>query len=228
MTKYEWEKELKRNLARLPAAEQNRALAFYDELFADKIEQGYSEREVVREFGNPFDVATAIIRDYESEGGTVTAAPPPPGYTDAYRSSRAQPDRFDPNTGAPLQRTPPAPMPRTYSERDIKRARRGGALGAFLRVLFFIPYVVLVIVMISLLVAFAASAVGCMAGGAVMSVWSFTMISASGAVFAVELGMGLAAIGAGALLMMLVPVMFKTFKGISAAYLGIRNKKEVY
>lgn len=231
MTKYEWERELKRNLARLPIDEQNRALAFYDELFADKAEQGYSEREVVKEFGNPFDVATAIIRDYETEHGAIASPPPSvphpaPRYAEPFQTGRARQDNFDPDTGAPLRRPPH----NAYNESNaVRRARQSGAAGALLRVLFFIPYTVLVIVMVSVLIAFTAAAVGCIGGGIVVAVMSFTTIATSGAVFAAELGSGLAAVAVGALFMIFVPVVYKAFKGISAAYLGIKRPgREVY
>lgn len=66
MTKYEWDSELRRNLSGLPLDEQQKAFEFYNELFEDKIEMGMSESAVVREFGNPFDVARRIIGEYET------------------------------------------------------------------------------------------------------------------------------------------------------------------
>lgn len=65
MTKYEWEKELKRNIHRLPDDEIARVLEYYNELFEDNIERGKSEREIVSEFGNPCDVADKIMSEYD-------------------------------------------------------------------------------------------------------------------------------------------------------------------
>ena len=65
MTKYEWEKELKRNIHRLPDDEIARVLEYYNELFEDNVERGKSEREIVSEFGNPSDVADKIMSDYD-------------------------------------------------------------------------------------------------------------------------------------------------------------------
>jgi len=64
VTKYEWETELKKNIHRLPSDEINRVLEYYDELFADKIERGYGETEIIAQFGNPADVAYKIISEY--------------------------------------------------------------------------------------------------------------------------------------------------------------------
>lgn len=65
MTKYEWEKELKRNIHRLPDDEIVRVLEYYNELFEDNIERGRSEREIISEFGYPSDVADKIMSEYD-------------------------------------------------------------------------------------------------------------------------------------------------------------------
>lgn len=65
MTKYEWESELKRNIHRLPKSEQDRALEFYNELFEDRIESGWTETQIIAEFGNPCDVADKILAEYD-------------------------------------------------------------------------------------------------------------------------------------------------------------------
>ncbi|MDE7106895.1 MAG: DUF1700 domain-containing protein, partial [Clostridiales bacterium] len=67
MTKYEWEHELKKNIHRLPADEIARVLDYYNEMFEDNIERGRNEREIIREFGNPVDVADKILSEYEGE-----------------------------------------------------------------------------------------------------------------------------------------------------------------
>lgn len=80
MTKYEWESELKKNIHRLPVEEINRVMEYYDELFADKIERGYGESEIVGSFGNPVDVADKILADYDSENAKKTEIEPAPVY----------------------------------------------------------------------------------------------------------------------------------------------------
>lgn len=64
MTKYEWERQLKKGISALPKAEQQRVLDYYNELFADKIDAGLRETYIISEFGNPYDVANKIITDY--------------------------------------------------------------------------------------------------------------------------------------------------------------------
>lgn len=64
MTKYEWERQLKKGISGLPKAEQQRVLDYYNELFADKIDAGLREQYIISEFGNPYDVANKILVDY--------------------------------------------------------------------------------------------------------------------------------------------------------------------
>lgn len=63
MTKYEWERELEKNLHALPKEERKRVLEYYNELFMDKIESGGTETSVIAEFGNPYDVANRIMSE---------------------------------------------------------------------------------------------------------------------------------------------------------------------
>ncbi|MCM1533070.1 MAG: DUF1700 domain-containing protein [Corallococcus sp.] len=64
MTKYEWERQLKKGISGLPKSEQQRVLDYYNELFADKIDAGLREQYIISEFGNPYDVANKILVDY--------------------------------------------------------------------------------------------------------------------------------------------------------------------
>lgn len=60
MTKYEWERRLKKCLRDLPSIEQDKVFDYYDELFADKIECGMREEDIIDEFGSPYEVADRI------------------------------------------------------------------------------------------------------------------------------------------------------------------------
>ena len=63
MSKYEWEKELKKQLSSLPEEEQKPIFDYYGEMFEDRFESGMSEADIIREFGNPYDVAQKILAD---------------------------------------------------------------------------------------------------------------------------------------------------------------------
>lgn len=67
MTRYEWERELKKYIAALPKTEQAKIFDYYGEIFEDKIEAGMQEEQIIREFGNPYDVASRILSDFKIE-----------------------------------------------------------------------------------------------------------------------------------------------------------------
>ncbi len=60
MTKYEWERRLRNSLDDLPSREKDKVFDYYDELFADKIESGMLEEDIIDEFGSPYEVADRI------------------------------------------------------------------------------------------------------------------------------------------------------------------------
>ena len=189
MTKYEWERELKNNLKRVPEAEVARILDYYNELFADKAEEGMSEKEIIRKFGNPFDVAYKIFYEYRGSADAEpmeTACTPSPFESVSYTPPPTHPPVNLTHTpanpsGAPPRRTffEPKPQP------TPKKSGKGGAIAA--RLIFFLPYMIVMIVMWSLVVGIAAGGAGAALGGFVLAFAGF---------FYPSFGAGLAASGA--------------------------------
>ena len=70
MTYNEWRDELKNNLLCVSEAERRRVLDYYAEAYADRRDAGFSEREIINEFGAPYDAAQKIL--YENSEGTQT------------------------------------------------------------------------------------------------------------------------------------------------------------
>lgn len=64
MTKYEWDKRLRRGLESLPQEERQRVYEYYDELFEDKIDEGLKESDIVAKLGSPEAAAQKILADY--------------------------------------------------------------------------------------------------------------------------------------------------------------------
>jgi uncharacterized membrane protein len=81
MTKFEWDRQLKKGIASLPDTEQMRVVDFYNELFADKLELNMREEEIIAEFGNPMDVANRLIVDYYSDSKSQSGKERP-GFVD--------------------------------------------------------------------------------------------------------------------------------------------------
>ncbi|MBQ7368539.1 MAG: DUF1700 domain-containing protein [Clostridia bacterium] len=71
MTQKTWEKQLSRRLKDLPKTERKQVLDYYREIYGDKLEAGFSETEILDEFGSPEECATRILA---GEGITPTKA----------------------------------------------------------------------------------------------------------------------------------------------------------
>ena len=61
MTYTEWRDELKNNLLSVSENERRRVLDYYAEAYADRREAGFTEREIIEEFGAPYDAAQRIL-----------------------------------------------------------------------------------------------------------------------------------------------------------------------
>ena len=63
----EWRDELKSNLLCVSENERRRVLDYYAEAYADRREAGFSEKEIIDDFGAPYDAAQRILADNKSE-----------------------------------------------------------------------------------------------------------------------------------------------------------------
>ena len=63
MTYNEWRDELKNNLLSVSESERRKVLDYYAEAYADRREAGFSEREIIEQFGAPYDAAQRILCD---------------------------------------------------------------------------------------------------------------------------------------------------------------------
>ena len=67
MTKKIWEKRLLSNLRPLQKAERKKILDYYREMYGDKVEAGFSEAEILAEFGSPEACAARILAEENVE-----------------------------------------------------------------------------------------------------------------------------------------------------------------
>ncbi|MBQ8658608.1 MAG: DUF1700 domain-containing protein [Clostridia bacterium] len=63
MTKKVWDKLFLKALSSLPHHERKKMLAYYDEIFSDKLESGSSEAEILAQFGAPEECARRILNE---------------------------------------------------------------------------------------------------------------------------------------------------------------------
>ncbi len=82
MNYIEWRYKLQGEIALLAEDEQATILSYYDELFSDKTDEGFSEREILKAFGAPEDVATELTAGLGSIDKNND--------TPEYKASRAQ------------------------------------------------------------------------------------------------------------------------------------------
>ena len=59
----EWRDELKNNLLSVSEAERRRVLDYYAEAYADRRDAGFTEREIIDDFGAPYDAAQRILTE---------------------------------------------------------------------------------------------------------------------------------------------------------------------
>ena len=200
MTKYEWERELKNNLKRVPETEVLRILDYYNELFADKAEEGLNEKEIIRRFGNPFDVAYKILYDYR---GVIGSA--------------------DTGTEVPTPQIPQRPS--SSAEQSAARKSSGGGGWLAAKLIFFLPYSIVMIVMWSLVVSFAAAGFGSVGAGIVTAFYGFTYLASSVGSVAAVCGAGLAAFGVGCFMSIFAFAIVKAAVKITQKYFFMGKHK---
>ena len=69
MNRREWEKQFKKRLSSLPKSERAKALEYYGEMYADRRDAGMTEKEILREFGDPAGAAEQLAADLRADAG---------------------------------------------------------------------------------------------------------------------------------------------------------------
>ncbi|MDE7083067.1 MAG: DUF1700 domain-containing protein [Clostridia bacterium] len=84
----EWRDELKSNLLCVSESERRRVLDYYAEAYADRRDAGYTEREIIDDFGAPYDAAQRILA--ESSDYFEPPAPREPSREEKKRERREE------------------------------------------------------------------------------------------------------------------------------------------
>lgn len=146
MTYTEWRDELKSNLLCVSQSEQKRVLKYYAEAYADRREAGYSEREIIEQFGAPYDAAQRILNE---DGG-------------AYAVPERKERREEPPRPAPVRDEYFSEPPRVYEvkpcakeEKREKRKSKGKTSWVFilLCIIFAIPIFGIILALSAITVA---------------------------------------------------------------------------
>lgn len=67
MTFHEWEAKLLENLTSLSEQEKQKILDYYREIYSDKTDAGYSNKQILDEFGSPEECAKKILLEESEE-----------------------------------------------------------------------------------------------------------------------------------------------------------------
>ena len=198
MTYTEWRDELKSNLLCVSESERRRVLDYYAEAYADRREAGFSEREIIEEFGAPYDAAQSMLADNQvpyAEAPADAATPP--------KAQTAPPVYSPPPTPPrPAITTPPQPQPAPVSD---KTENNTGYV--ILCVILAVPVTMLILLAVITTVALCVTPILSIAsGGAMVGAAAGTFIAGEVAYGFYVLGVGIAALGIG---IALCPLFFK-------------------
>lgn len=177
MTQKKWERTLKRFLSPLPKSEQKSIVAYYREMYQDKLDLGLSESEILAEFGDPQVCAGRMIAESSIEQKT-------PPTTTATNNPFAQ----------------------EYKAKPIKSASVGGTLGmVFFTLLLGIPVGAVWVSVIAVFAAVGVASVAVGFAGLLSPLLTpfYSSLGFSGVSFAANLGLYLASAGAGFMLAVL-------------------------
>jgi len=198
MTYTEWRDELKSNLLCVSESERRRVLDYYAEAYADRREAGFSEREIIEEFGAPYDAAQSMLADNQvpyAEAPADAATPP--------KAQTAPPVYSPPPTPPrPAITTPPQPQPAPVND---KTENNTGYV--ILCIVLAVPVTMLILLAVITTVALCVTPILSIAsGGAMVGAAAGTFIAGEVAYGFFVLGVGIAALGGG---IALCPLFFK-------------------
>lgn len=200
----EWRDELYNNLLCVSENERRRVLDYYAEAYADRREAGFSEREIISEFGAPYDAAQRILSDggnYERGTRQERRTPPPP------------PPRYD-NGGANNYPPPPpqSPVPPAQTTDNTW-------IFVLLCIIFCVPLFGLIMGMVGITVGFCAAPVAVIGSGAALAGSGIgSMVAGDFSYGLTTFASGLVTIGVGIILcplfFKLVKIMWQLFKKV--------------
>lgn len=206
MTYTEWRDELKNNLLCVSENERRRVLEYYAEAYADRREAGFSEREIIAEFGAPYDAAKRILdgddRDqYEPPRREGDGRPAPAPVRDEY---------FDePPARSVSNGEEPKRAAGTKGEKKEKKKGKTSWVFVLLCVIFAVPIFVIIMALCGITVtAFFAPFVVLLAGVGETALGVGEMFS-SVLEGLMRVGFGLILFGVGVILIGILPRIAK-------------------
>jgi len=197
--------ELKKYLITLSGDDMERALEYYNEIYEDKNEAGIPEKEIIYQFGNPRDAAKKILDDLASAN------------EHAADNSRTYITPVIPEP--PQQQPPPQPLPQmTMANEPVKSKTPVWAIVLLIICIpFLIGPVIGVVSTVFALFITAWTLVGVLfivAGALILSglagiIYSVYTLTMSGPIGLAQLGISLAALGIGILMLIAAVIVLR-------------------
>ena len=233
MTYNEWRDELKNNLLSVSDAERRRVLDYYAEAYADRREAGFTEREIISDFGAPYDAAQRIL--YENDEETYSEAPKYTHYDDNRESRHnARRERCEQRRQSRCERDSRDEYSEPQPQSSAKVAtRREDYTWVFvlLCVIFAGPLFGLIMTMVGVTIGLAVAPFGALISGiAKICIGAGTLFSSVSGGF-VQIGIGLIQTGISVVLFplcfWLIRLMWKLFKKLFRWIRSLFSGKEV-
>lgn len=194
----EWRDELKSNLLSVSDAERQRVLDYYAEAYADRREAGFSERQIIDEFGAPYDAAQRILNENIDDEPKAKSAPD------------NTPPREERNMYGQVQNGAPPPPPKSSVRRE------NSVLFIVLCVIFCVPLFGLIMALVGITVGLCVAPFALVVSGAASMVGSIVIMAGGEVAYGFYvLGGGLIALGIG---IILLPLFGKIVKIIWNAF----------
>jgi len=215
MTYNEWRDELKSNLLSVSESERRRVLDYYAEAYADRRDAGYSEREIIEDFGAPYDAARRILEEKRESYDDFYDEPP--------RSSR-ETRREDRERRREEERHREEERRREHEARREERRRTDESYDSapprrredytwvfvLLCVVFCVPLFGIIMGMVGITIGFCVAPFGVLIGGVT------TIGAGIGAMVAGDIAGGLVTLGSGLIIfgvsIILLPLFVKLVK----------------
>lgn len=120
MTYNDWRDELKSNLLSVSESERKKVLDYYAEAYADRREAGFSEREIIEEFGAPYDAAQRILSETLDDESSVPPSSPRQANAQEPPSSDKQKDNEQepPSSDKQINNAQEPPSPATGQRKE--------------------------------------------------------------------------------------------------------------
>lgn len=213
MTYTEWRDELKSNLLCVSESERRRVLDYYAEAYADRREAGFSEREIIAEFGAPYDAAQRILSENPNGGYFGEPAQSPRGNN--RREERQSPPPPPPPPPRPQSAyngnyygssAPNNPYPPSGSAAETTRTDNTWIF-VLLCIIFAIPIFWLIMTMVGITIGFCVAPIAVIGGGAAVAGTAIAAIAGGNVAYGfVMIGVGIIILGVG---IILCPLFFK-------------------